>query len=351
MKKNMLFLPALLSAVALIFIILYKQAFYYPEIVENVYSKGIYPILSSVLAFLFGWIPFSLGEILLYLFVLCMAFAVAFCVFRLLKGKGNIFIKISKLLLSLLSVVSILVTLFIGLWGFNYARLPLSHTLNLDPKPVTSAELAQVCKYLAQETNALYTKNYVPRQEMNALCPDEYAKALSLNRRIGNAKPVLASEGLCYAGIAGIFFPFTGESNVNANIPDVSYSFTVLHELAHQVGFAREDEAGFLAYYVGSKSDYAEIRYSVSLNALIYATNELYKADEDAYSEVVALYSPELRQDMNALHYFWKAYEGEASEAVTAMNNNYLKINQQKDGVKSYGRMVDLLIAYISPNL
>jgi hypothetical protein len=33
------------------------------------------------------------------------------------------------------------------------------------------------------------------------------------------------------------------------------------------------------------------------------------------------------------------------AEKADAVNNTYLKSNNQEDGVKSYGRMVDLLLA------
>ena len=53
---------------------------------------------------------------------------------------------------------------------------------------------------------------------------------------------------LSYLGISGIFIPFTCEANVNATLPDWEIPFTACHELAHQRGFAREDEANYVGY-------------------------------------------------------------------------------------------------------
>ena len=41
-----------------------------------------------------------------------------------------------------------------------------------------------------------------------------------------------------------------------------------------------------------------------------------------------------------------EAVAGKAAEVSNQLNDAYLKINSQADGVKSYGRVVDLMLAY-----
>ena len=48
--------------------LLYKLAFLFPETVENVYSRGIYPVFATVFSALSSVFPFLLSEILLYCF-------------------------------------------------------------------------------------------------------------------------------------------------------------------------------------------------------------------------------------------------------------------------------------------
>ena len=50
--------------------------------------------------------------------------------------------------------------------------------------------------------------------------------------------------------------------------------------------------------------------------------------------------------DMIANSEYWKQFEDTtAAQVGESMNNAYLKANKQTDGTKSYGRMVDLLLA------
>lgn len=336
-------------AVAIVLIVAYSISFSYPNMIETLYSNGLYPLISSVFVFLFGWIPFSVGEIIVYLFAVYIVYLIISCIISLVKLRPSFFRRVGKLLLKLVAACLTIVTLFILLWGFNYARLPLASSLELDTKPRSTEELYEVCKYLANETNSSYTQNYLPKETMNKLVADEYEK--TFNRKLGQIKPVLASKILCYSNISGVFSFFTGESNINSDIPVQSYPYTAMHELAHQLGYAREDEANFLAYYTSCNSDNSGVKYSSNLNALVYATNALYSENKDLYYEIKDMYSEEVTADLKEISNFWSQYEGEIGEAVEAMNNSYLKANGLSDGVKSYGRMVDLLIAYIYPKL
>ncbi|MDD5017271.1 MAG: DUF3810 family protein, partial [Eubacteriales bacterium] len=114
---------------------------------------------------------------------------------------------------------------------------------------------------------------------------------------------------------------------------------------AHQRGFAREDEANFLAYYVSSYADDISVAYSGTMLAVINAMNKLYAADSDLYFELCVTYSDGLNRDLQNYSAYWQQFESPMGETVETVNNTYLKANMQHDGVKSYGRMVDLLIA------
>lgn len=117
------------------------------------------------------------------------------------------------------------------------------------------------------------------------------------------------------------------------------------HELAHTRGFMREDEANFIGYLACRKSDSPECRYSGVMLALVHAENRLYAADRELFWQVDALLSDGVRRDFAANNAYWAQFEGPAAEVSTAVNNAYLRANNQSDGVASYGRMVDLLLA------
>ena len=142
-----------------------------------------------------------------------------------------------------------------------------------------------------------------------------------------------------------MFFPFTVESNINVAGPFFTIPAVMTHELAHQCGFMREDEADFISYLACKGADDELMRYSGLLLAYDRSISALRKADPDAAAEIASGLSPSVRRDMAQRAVFWAQHEGAISEASTAANDAYLKANRQSDGVQSYGRMVDLLLA------
>ena len=158
-------------------------------------------------------------------------------------------------------------------------------------------------------------------------------------------KPVLASELMSYANIGGMFFPFTMESNINVDNPFFVVPWTMAHELAHQCGFMREDEANFIAYLACKESDDALMRYSGYLLAYDNAVSALRKVDPEAASAIGSGLSAAVRRDLAQRAEHWAQYEGPVQDVSNAANDTYLKANNQADGMRSYGRMVDLLLA------
>jgi len=107
----------------------------------------------------------------------------------------------------------------------------------------------------------------------------------------------------------------------------------------------REDEANFIAYLACAASDCAEFNYSGALLAYIYSGNALYSADKDTYWEIRDTLSDVAKKDLAANNAFWDRFETKIAEVHDKVNNSYLQSNGQSDGTKSYGRMVDLLLA------
>jgi hypothetical protein len=162
---------------------------------------------------------------------------------------------------------------------------------------------------------------------------------------VGRAKPVLLSPLMSYLGIGGIYAPFTGEANVNATLPDWDRPFTVCHELAHQRGFAREDEANYLAYLACRSHPDRDFQYSGTFQAALYVLGALYAADRPAYDAVRPSLPPPLERDLAALAAWRARYKSRLSRVQDRVNDTYLRTQGQREGVRSYGRMVDLLLA------
>ena len=168
----------------------------------------------------------------------------------------------------------------------------------------------------------------------------------NLSGNYSNAKYVMSSKLMCYTGITGIYFPFTGEANVNVAIPDIYIPSTTLHEMAHQRGYASEDEANFIAYLASINHPDIDFKYSGYILALNHTANALYSTDYDTYVALSKNISEDVLFDLRNNREFWKRYEGKIDDISNEINNTYLKANGVSEGVKSYGKMVDLLLVY-----
>ncbi len=359
-KKKRPFLRLLWLLPGPIFYALFRLSFLWPQFTETVYSRGIFRITNQALSTVTGALPFSLAELLLYASIVGVAVFLAMMIVHSILARKDWWRVLLRRVIALGCAASMVYALFIGLWGFNYARQPLGETLSLDTSPATVQELYSTCEALIEKANTLRAE--VPENSDGVFSPAEtradimrsteplYNNAAQasgfsfLGGSFGRAKPVLYSVGMSWAHITGVYFPFTGEANVDNDVPDLLFASTCLHETAHQRGFSREDEANFLAYYVASFSDDAETAYSGTVLALIHAMNQLYSADSDLYFELRDTYAEGLNRDLANYSDYWQHFESPVSEKAEAVNNTFLKANQQQDGVKSYGRMVDLLI-------
>jgi hypothetical protein len=280
---------------------------------------------------------------------------------RIIKDKDNLKINIVKGLINIMCTLSIALFSFTILGGLNYYRYPFSYYSNLEIDKYSVEELYGLTKQLAGQANDF--RGQVPRVDNNDLFElsmsnyklakesNKAMKSLSkeypvLSGRYASPKPLLLSRLLSHAEITGIFIPFTMEANVNVDIADYAIPYTMLHELAHQRGFMREDEANYIAYLAGMSSDNIELMYSSTMLALISSGNALYSQDSDLYFEIRDMYLDEIVMDIRANTDYWAKYEDTVVSTMSnKINDTYLKANAQTDGVKSYGRMVDLLLA------
>lgn len=326
--------------------------------VEKYYSTGFYPIVSQAIGFLFGWMPFSAAEIILYIGIVALVTYVIYQLVCIFIKKDRV-VRAFRTLVNLALIGSVGYFLFVAGWGLNYYRQPLATTLGYKVTPRSVSDLTLLCKKLAKSANELrdgLNENvhgiYTLKQgklEMMRQVPGAY-KALGSEFRLFNAsygppKPVLLSRELSYTNIEGIYIPFTVESNLNVDMPDSAIASAACHEMAHKYGYAREDEANFIAYLACMASGNRDMMYSGTMMALTTSMNALSGWDSDKYWEIRETYSVRVNRDMSAEWQYWKQFEGPVAETSGDINNAYLKSNKQADGVQSYGRMVDLLLA------
>lgn len=331
----------------------------FPTLIERFYSNGLYRLIGRGLSRATGIFPFSVGEAAVIVFVLLVITYLFRMLVLAVKSKEKRKFIIWNLIVNVLVIFSVVYFAFIITWGLNYYRLPFAEIIGLEVRPASVEELGQVCENLIERTNKLRVQT--AESENGVMQPtgktqdlfhrasrgyDNAARMIpKLGGRFGPPKGVLFSYQMSFTGITGVYFPFTGEANVNTNNPALLIPFTACHEMAHQRGFAREDEANYIAYLTCNLHPDTDFQYSGTLAALIHTMNMLQNYDIEKYNELRKGYSKGVIKDLNYISRFWQQFEGPIENMSNNINNLYLKSNRQKEGVYSYNRMVDLLIA------
>lgn len=316
------------------------------------YSTHIYPLWVGSIGRLMGYFPFSVSEMLLYLLLIG---AVIWIAGRIVRKTGRRSLYSGFLDLFLLAAV--LCFLYVVNCGINYQRESFSSSSGIRTEEYSSEELEEACIWLTGEIAGLSGK--VERgedggMELNIPAEENAVKAMKglsqeypeLTGYFPKPKELVNSCILSIQNLTGVYSPFTIEANYNGDVQDYVIPFTACHELSHLRGFMQEQEANFIAFLACSKSGEDAFAYSGYLSGWIQCMNVLYKTDYDAWKEVRGTLPPEAEADLRLNREFWAKYDGAIAEVSNKVNDTYLKANGQKDGVKSYNRMVDLIVAY-----
>ncbi|MDD2573762.1 MAG: DUF3810 domain-containing protein [Bacillota bacterium] len=332
----------------------------FPDAVELYYSRYLYRFLSQAISSATGILPFSVAEVMVVLVVILTAAGVVYGAVRLIKSPGKRMILLIRQLATLAVAASVVYFSFIAVWGLNYHRVSIASIANLEVRAVSVEELEVLCRYLIERANGL--RELVKEDQNGVMVSPEGSSDMlkraykgyqaaaiiypELGGRYGRPKGVMLSKVLSYQGIGGIYFPFTGEANVNISEPHFMIPFTASHEMAHQRGFAREDEANYIGYLASIMHSDPDFRYSGTMVALQYSMNALARQDRERYNSLKGEYSDGMVRDFNAWNEHCRKYEGFVRETTDRINDAYLQANAQSDGIQSYGRMVDLLLAH-----
>jgi hypothetical protein len=246
------------------------------------------------------------------------------------------------------------------LWGLNHQRQPLAVAAGLDVSAASVEELRGLCLDLVDEVNGL--RDHV-KEDANGVMRLAAGPADALRRArlgyegieteyalldgglAGRPKGLMLSAVMSWIGPSGVYSPFTAEPNVNMELPHTEIPTTVCHEMAHRLGFAREDEANFIGYLAARRHPDVDFRYGGALEALSYALRALASADSESVSEILDSCSEGVRRDWDAERAFYQRHRSPVSKVTHRINDAYLKSQGQAAGACSYGRMVDLLIA------
>lgn len=321
------------------------------------YAVTVYPLFVNTYARFMSLFPFCVLEWVVGIGILWIIFLAVRGIVRVAKRKESLGRMFANGGLFVLLVISIIFCMLTVLCSVNYYRDEFSKVAGFEIREHSTDELRALCVSLAEEVNAA-SRQVERDSEGHLILPDHTAEdAMKAMERLGEEyealsgyyprpKQVLFADVMSYQSLMGLYSAFTLESMYNGDMMAYNVPDTMCHELSHMKGFMREDEANFIAYLACRESGNPVLQYSGAMNAFVYATNQLYgAAGGEAYAEIFAMLDEEPVLELADNDAFWKQFEGPVKEASKAANDVYLKANDQKDGMKSYGRMVDLLLA------
>jgi hypothetical protein len=348
-KRFRLFLIPVMLAIGV------KIFSFFPSVVERFYSAGFYPMISRFLRILMGWISFSVGDIL-------YAITFIYLVLSLIRFVTRAFqqtLHRQYLILCLTRTFSIILWIYLCFnifWGLNYDRVPLAERMRLDAGPYTKEELKSLMGVLVSKLNLVDSASRAARSEFTSnslvfrLSSDAYHEygrsAPAFYYPNQSVKHSFFGYVANYMGFSGYYNPFTGEAQVNTTIPVFLQPFTTCHEIGHQLGFAKEEEANFSGFLACKSSPNPAFRYSAYLELYLYSGSALYALDSTAYIPFRESLNPDVRQDLRDVRTFYQKYQNPMEPLIHILYGKYLKANRQPQGINSYDEVVGLAIGF-----
>lgn len=358
LSSKLVYIPLIITAISLVISTISVISSSFAEF----YSRTAGSFIRMVLAKITGVFPFSVAETLLAGFVLFLLWCI-FCAVQTLITKSytcEFEDRANKMF------ICIFLCAF-SLYNFSFApsnhRNPLDKNLGLERNPVSADQLYECMIKVSDELKICLDMGDIRRTPdglscmpysydelndvLNGVYRNSYDKYPFLSRFDSVAKRIMLSPLMTYTHISGIYVPFTGEININTNYPDSVIVFSQAHEMAHQRGISREDEANFMAFLVLFESDDYYLRYCALSELYDYLSNALYSADEELFYK--ALYAADKRIFYEILGFndFFTPYQNSAASAVMdTVNDVSIKLRGDSNGVNSYNMMVELAVSY-----
>lgn len=325
--------------------------------VERYYTYGFYPFISRFERLVFGWIPFSMGDLLYTgagIFLALKLWKLLRLLFqRRLRTYLNwaVFRKYLRLALWIYLIFNIC-------WGLNYDRQGIAAQLGLQVRPYTAPELLQLTQVLHDRINAAAAlEDTVRRQALDhnttlfAEGARNYGSASLqypfLAYHTPSVKPSIFSSVAHYFGFSGYLNPFTGEAQLNTIEPVYVKPFVVDHEIAHQLGYGKENEANFVSFLACRRSANIDFRYSLYYELYFDAVYEYAQTrDTAALMLLKNTLHPRVRRDrLDELAFRLKRKNG-FEPYVSGVYDRYLQLNKQPHGLATYNEVTAWLIAY-----
>ncbi len=320
--------------------------------VESAYSLGFYAWFSKLLRFTWGWLPFSLGDLLYGIVVFYLLYKLAYWPnsrSKIYRGKRNRLIRIVNGLLLVYIIFNVM-------WGINYNRRGIASQLGISMGDYQLSDLRQINGLLADKVNTskkallLAGKDYPSSSELYQKVNEAY-KSVSAKYPFLKYSPASIKTSMWgwlgnYSGFTGYYNPFTGEAQLNTTVPEFLQPFIACHEVGHQIGYAKEMEANFVGYLAASASQDTLLHYSVYLDLFAYANRNLFQEDSVSARQYYQTLDTRVRQDLEEWRQFNRRHSNPVEPAIRWVYGKFLKGNGQPEGILAYDKVTAFIISY-----
>ena len=339
------------------FVIILQRALRGDHALMQTLSVGVIRPVHRFLAKLTDHVPFSIAEVLILAAGVLLIVLTGRTVWLLIRRPGRLR-TLGRWILTVGSAGLAVYAGFCLLWGVFYYGDDFMERSGFETREISAEELERVTVYFAGLANEYSSR--VPR-DGDGVCASDRAAVLEKSRSLYTAaeracpelegpavraKPFFFSKLLSLTDFTGFFFPFTAEANVNTDSPASEFASTVAHELAHQRGVAKEQEANFCAVYASLLDGDPDYCYSACLMAYTYLGNALYSADRGAWEMVWDGLNDDVKRDLAYTRAYWQRYDTPVQAVSNTVYEGFLYSYDQELGLKSYGACVDLLVCY-----
>lgn len=323
--------------------------------VEKYYTSGVYRFISLVQRLISGKIPFSIGDVLYILTFFWILYKIIRNIYLLFVRKLSLKIilrKLSKLTL----IIAGLYMVFLMVWGLNYSREGIAWQLNLERPPYDSTDIFRLQEFLIEKVNAskerlltsqvAYPDNHEIFRRAALAYQDAGASFPFLKYNIPSIKTSMLGLPGNYMGFTGYYNPLTGEAQVNTTVPRFLLPAITVHEIAHQLGYAKENAANFVGFLVGTHCEDPLFQYSAWFDLFLYANAQVRTVDSVSAAYGLAQLNENVLGDIDTLRRFNERYESFAGPLTSWIYGKYLEFNKQPLGIRSYNAVISLVIAY-----
>lgn len=321
--------------------------------IENNYTYGFYQPVARTLRYAFGWIPFSIGDVFYGIVIAWLLYKLlrnSYMLFRKKLTWHIFFRKLSKIFIFIFFAYGI----FLVIWGLNYSRKGIAYQLHLAAPQYDTMQLLKLQEMMVNRVNEAKaltdTSVHLTTKEIFSKAVVAYGDAEKsfpfLDYRNKSIKTSLYGSWGNYFGFTGYYNPFSGEAQVNATVPKFLLPAITVHEMAHQIGYAKEMEANFVGFLVGTHSSDPVFRYSAYLDVLIYTNVQVRAFDTTSANVALKSLSDPVKADLREWRAFSLAHRSIFEPPVRWIYGKFLKINDQPLGILSYDQVTSLVISY-----